>query len=116
MAFLTTLSSSATTPDASSRNSSTCFSRTKGSLKNVRQKLNRRPLFDVYDAFKALDKNESGFITLDEFKELLLDHGIYTSSNELLNLMKRFDKNQDGKVSYSEFVNEITPKSPTKLY
>ena len=55
-------------------------------------------------------------MTLDEFKELLLDHGVYTSSNELLNLMKRFDKNQDGKVSYSEFVNEITPKSPTKLY
>jgi len=78
--------------------------------------LNRRPLFNVYEAFKALDKNEIGSVSIDEFKELLLDHGIYASSKDLLNLVQRFDKNQDGKVTYSEFVQEITPKSPSKVY
>ena len=82
----------------------------------MRQKLNRRPLFDVYDAFKALDKNGNGYITVNEFKEVLLDHGMYSSPNELKTLLKRFDKDQDGKVSYREFVSEITPKSPSKLY
>jgi Ca2+-binding EF-hand superfamily protein len=82
----------------------------------LRQKLNRRPLFNVYEAFKALDKNDMGFFSLDEFKELLMDHGIYASSKDLLNLVQRYDKNQDGKVTYSDFVQEITPKSPTKIY
>ena len=80
----------------------------------LRQKLERRPLFDVYEAFKALDKNDNGYISMDEFRELLIDHGIYASNSELLNLMRRYDKNQDGKISYSEFVQELTPKSPQK--
>jgi len=82
----------------------------------LRQKLNRRPLFNVYEAFKALDKNDTGAFTIDEFKELLLDNGIYATSKDLLNLVQRFDKNQDGKVTYAEFVQEITPKSPSKVY
>lgn len=83
-------------------------------IENIRQKLNKRPLFDLYDAFKALDKNDKGYVTLEEFKEVLNNHGIYSSSNELMSLLQRFDKNQDGKVSYSDFVSEISPKSPTK--
>ena len=82
----------------------------------MRQKLNRRPLFNIYEAFKALDKNNIGFFSLEEFRELLLSHGIYASSKDVANLVSRYDKNQDGKISYSEFVNEITPKSPTKIY
>jgi Ca2+-binding EF-hand superfamily protein len=82
----------------------------------LRQKLNRRPLFNVYEAFKALDKNDIGFANLEEFKELLLDHGIYATTKDLANLVQRYDKNQDGKVTYSDFVQEITPKSPSKIY
>ena len=66
----------------------------------------------MHDAFNALDLNENGFITLDEFKAVLEDYGIFASKNELIGLMKRYDKNLDGKVSYSEFMNEMTPKSP----
>jgi len=82
----------------------------------IRQKLNRRPLFNVYEAFKALDKADIGAFSIEEFKVLLLDHGIYATSKDVLNLVERFDKNHDGKVTYSEFVSEITPKSPTRIY
>ena len=27
-------------------------------------------------------------------------------------LLSRFDKNKDGKISFEEFVSELTPKSP----
>jgi len=47
---------------------------------------------------------------------LLSDHGIYATSKEAIGLVEKFDKNQDGKVSYSEFVQEMTPKSPSKIY
>mgnify|MGYP000940113490 FL=1 len=74
--------------------------------------MNRRPLFDIYNAFKALDRNENGYITLEEFKDVLRDHGIFFSLDEVMGLLKRFDKNRDGKVSYSEFASEM---SPTKV-
>jgi len=83
---------------------------------DLRQKIARRPFFNIYEAFKTLDKNDNGFIDISEFRELLVDHGVYASSKELMNLIKRYDKNQDGKVSYYDFVQELTPKSPTKIY
>jgi Ca2+-binding EF-hand superfamily protein len=81
----------------------------------VRQKLAKRPLFDCYDAFKALDKDNNGYISINEFRDLLAEHGQFPANKDLLNLMKRYDKNHDGKVSYSEFVQELTPKSPQKI-
>jgi Ca2+-binding EF-hand superfamily protein len=81
----------------------------------IRQRLSRRPLFDAYDAFEALDKNRSGFITRPEFRELLSDHGFYATQKEVNSLLNRYDKNEDGKVSYTEFVREITPKSPERV-
>lgn len=80
----------------------------------LRQKLEKRPSFDAYEAFKTLDKYDSGFVSMNEFRDLLQSHGVYASNNDLLNLVKRYDKNQDGKVSYSDFVQELTPKSPRK--
>jgi Ca2+-binding EF-hand superfamily protein len=81
----------------------------------LRQKLSKRPLFDTYEAFKALDQNNNGFISINEFRDLLAEHGVFPTNKDLLNLMKRYDKNQDGKVTYSEFINELTPKSPQKI-
>jgi len=44
----------------------------------------------------------------------LNDYGIFATKTDLENLVKRYDKNEDGKVSYGEFISEITPKSPFK--
>jgi Ca2+-binding EF-hand superfamily protein len=81
---------------------------------SLRQKLNRRPLFSIHDAFSAIDRDENGFITLDEFRSILEDYGIIATTNDLIGLVRRYDKNLDGRVSYSDFLNEMTPKSPTK--
>lgn len=83
-------------------------------IENIRQRLNQRPFFDVYDAFRALDRNESGYLTPEDFKDILLDHGIISSPQELLNLLNRFDRDGDGRVSYKDFQNEIIPNSPPK--
>jgi len=46
----------------------------------------------------------------------LITNGVYVSSKDAMALIERFDRNQDGKVTYSEFLNEMTPKSPAKIY
>jgi len=76
----------------------------------LRQRLQTRPGFSVYKAFKALDKHRNGYASIEDLKSLLSRHGYKLSQKELLGLMNRFDKNQDGRISYNEFVDEIRPK------
>lgn len=45
---------------------------------------------------------------------MLVRHGIEVGSEDLKLLMDRYDHNRDGSVSYSDFANEVTPKSPRK--
>jgi len=51
-------------------------------------------LFKLDEAFGALDRYESGFITTSEFGRILADYGIYTDNNDLVGLVDRFDKSQ----------------------
>lgn len=81
----------------------------------LRQKLTRMPEFSLHKAFSAIDKDRNGFITIDEFQNILHTHGIFASGKDLQSLLNKYDKNRDGRVSYSEFVEEITPKSPRRF-
>ena len=56
---------------------------------NLRQKLVRRPQFNIVDAFKSLDKYERGYVKLDDVKILLSNHGIQTNGVDLFRLIKR---------------------------
>lgn len=82
----------------------------------IRQKLAKRPMFSINDAFSAIDKDENGFITKLQFKEILNQYGVFVDYNDLQELVKRFDKDEDGKVSYKEFIQEMTPQSPYKSH
>jgi len=81
---------------------------------NIRQKHSSRPLFDRTDAFDAINKYGDNFLTKQDFANLLNKHRVFASNKELTTLMDRFDKNKDGKVSYGEFIDEITPHSPIR--
>lgn len=72
------------------------------------------PRFDLFEAFKTCDLNQSGFISNHEMRTLMENHGFYTSANEVAGLLDRFDQNKDGRVSYTEFVDEVRPKSPVR--
>ena len=84
---------------------------------SIRQRLSRRPLFNLFDAFRAIDKYEQGYIALEDLKEILDDYGVFASTKDLTNLIERFKgaNNFDGKISYSDFVKELSPKS-IRLY
>jgi Ca2+-binding EF-hand superfamily protein len=80
----------------------------------LRKRLGRRPNFSVHDAFVACDQDKNGYITRDEFKNILKEYGFYATDNEVTWLVDRYDKNHDGRISYSEFIDEIMPKSPSR--
>lgn len=55
-------------------------------------------------AFMFFDKDESGFIELDELREALADEAGETDSDVLNEIMREVDTDKDGQISYDEFV------------
>jgi len=80
----------------------------------LRKRLSRRPYFNAHDAFTAVDQDRNGYLTRDEFKSILRDNGFYATDSEVAILIDRYDRNNDGRISYSEFIDEILPKSPSR--
>ena len=46
---------------------------------------------------------------MSEFQRIFNDYGLFVSGADLAALVDRYDKNQNGKVSYGEFLQEMTP-------
>jgi EF-hand domain pair len=80
----------------------------------LRKRTINRPFFTINDAFQALDREDKGYITADEFQLLLEDYGIFTTRRDVARLMDKYDKRQVGRVSYRDFLDETVPKSPRK--
>ena len=60
--------------------------------------------------FKILDKNGDGYVGYDELALVLEENGLVgVSYRELVGVISRFDLNKDGKISFSEFVNQLSP-------
>lgn len=81
---------------------------------SIRQQLRLMPRFDLFEAFKTCDMSETGFITPHEMRTLFENHGFYVTPTEVNGLLDRFDQNKDGRVSYTEFADEVRPKSPER--
>ena len=80
----------------------------------LRKRLSRRPNFSVHDAFTTVDKDSNGYLTAREFGKILHENGIYVSEKEISQLCDRYDRNKDGRITYSEFMEEMLPKAPVK--
>lgn len=86
----------------------------EASAENLRRRLLVRPGFSASDAFAAVDQDRNGFITRDEFRGILREYGIFPTETEISWLIERYDRDRDGRISYTEFVEEILPKSPSR--
>ena len=83
-------------------------------FESIRQRLLNRKFFNLHDAYKVLDRYDNGFITAEQFRELLEENGIFFAQRDLNTLVERYAKASKGKVSYYDFIRELTPKSVDK--
>ena len=81
---------------------------------NIRQKHSGRPLFDRTSIFDAINRFGSSQISKQDFADFMARYKFYATEKELNSLMDRFDKSKKGSVVYTDFVDEITPHSPTR--
>merc|ERR1719428_2638126 len=67
----------------------------------------------VRDIFRRFDTDHNGVITLQEFRQALQKFGFQLSDEEVLIVMRHFDKRQDGQVSYNEFCDSLLDEDCT---
>jgi centrin-3 len=63
---------------------------------------------DYVEIFEHMDHNDSGYISRKEFQSGITTLGVRDlSESDMINMMKRFDRNGDGKIDYREFLSLI---------
>ena len=65
--------------------------------------------FNCLDAFASVDRYSTGkidFVNLDEF---FRRQGIYPNQDEIVALLRRFDRDDDGLLNYDEFTRGLEP-------
>lgn len=81
-------------------------------LEKSKQDIVLRPDFNTFDVFRMFDEKSDGAITIVDFQRGLRDLVInYTESDSEL-FFRRYDRNRDGRLSFSEFVAALTPDDP----
>lgn len=66
----------------------------------------------MIDAFRVFDTDGKGWITIDEIKDGLNCYGVFISDEDIELYLKRYDKDEDGKLRYSEFCDSFLPNDP----
>jgi Ca2+-binding EF-hand superfamily protein len=72
--------------------------------------VSKRPNFSLKQAFEYSDKNRDGYIGGDDVRSMMADHGFFATEKELTSIMRKFDKDEDGSISFAEFIDEMTSK------
>jgi len=57
--------------------------------------------------FRRFDKDHNGVITMGEMKEALQKFAFRLSDDEMVVIMRHFDTQKDGQISYNEFCDAI---------
>ena len=70
----------------------------------VKNYFGRHSKKELEDAFKKYDSDGNGFVTVDEFQNIMSNMGRYMSRHEIKSMIQSLDSNNDGKVSFVEFI------------
>jgi Ca2+-binding EF-hand superfamily protein len=84
-------------------------------LELMRYKVADRYDFSLLNGFQSIDRNKFGHIKREQVCQFMAKHGLLLSSVEVEAIFKRFDRDLDGLLSYTEFVELVLPYSPTQI-
>ena len=59
-------------------------------------------------AFKKLDKNNNGYLDMQEFRSVLQLCNTVLDENEVFELLEQLDDKMEGRVDYREFLKKIS--------
>jgi len=82
-------------------------------LDSYKKTLYQNPGFSYYEAFRSLDIGHIGRLSLSSFRDFLKTQDVFAADEDLKALMRRLDKDNDGFISFEEFVESIKPHDQT---
>jgi len=74
----------------------------------VRKGIDKRKEEDLVKAFNDADKNNDGFLSMDEYIRVFHEHGVNITAEEVAIYFSTKDKDRDGLISYDEFCDKKT--------
>ena len=69
---------------------------------NFSKKINPHNFFD------KINKRDKNFLREDDFSQFFEDNNFYVTKEDLKYLLHRFDTDQDGRISYQEFLSHFS--------
>ena len=75
----------------------------------LRCRLTRRPYMNLRDIFQTCSRSRAGLVLACDLRDVLAEHGFYSTERELQGLMYRLDRDGDSCISFEEFMEELTP-------
>ena len=81
------------------------------SIEIVRQRLKKSMTFNPYDGFNAMDPTGKGQVDERLLSNFLSNNMVNANEDDLKGLIEKYDRNNDGKICLSEFLDELTPKT-----
>lgn len=78
-------------------------------LDEAKCRLAQQADFNLTDAFHMLDKFNKGSVTAAEILEALGDLGSFPHKDDVYLLVRRYDRDGDGRILYSDFCDAFTP-------
>ncbi|XP_059098211.1 calmodulin-4-like [Tigriopus californicus] len=75
----------------------------------LKKSSDRRQREALEEAFKRADVNGDGRLSVDEYYQILKEHGIECNREEIIQIMQIADKDHDGFISKEEFLGD-SPK------
>jgi calcium-dependent protein kinase len=73
-------------------------------LKVILRLMTPESIEELKNAFVAMDRKGTGFITIAELKQALTDSGLRLAVEEIERVLSSFDYSADGRINYSEFL------------
>ena len=78
-------------------------------LERAKVDLSLRTDYNLIDAFRVFDPEGKGWISGNEIKKGLVNFSVFVQDEDVSLFMMRYDKDEDGRVRYSEFCDAFLP-------
>ena len=78
-------------------------------IDSIKKSLAQKADFNLIDAFKFFDHENKGWVNSLDFYNGLLGIGVKATTADIMYFVKKYDKNETGRLKYSDFCDALIP-------
>lgn len=84
--------------------------RSENYAESLRRKIAQKPWINLYNVFQDIDKDKDGVLSPFDLQEIFDDYNLKCDLEDIKSFIERYSKNSHSLISYSDFIQELTPK------